>query len=81
MHHTTRPRRQQGGKENMDNSKNKALRRRRRTLKLDGETVRPVRDLLPYTPPQLISWGTLVDLTQGGRGRAFDFVPGTSRAV
>lgn len=48
---------------------------RRRTLKLNEETVRP------YTPPQLIAWGTLLDLTQGPRGFLADGASGGSRAI
>jgi hypothetical protein len=27
----------------------------------------------PYSPPQLIAWGTLLELTRGGAGGALDF--------
>lgn len=35
----------------------------------------------PYAPPQLIAWGTLLDLTQGPGGFLPDGASGGSRAI
>ena len=41
----------------------------------------PARGRQPYAPPQLIAWGTLVDLTQGPGGFLPDGLSGGSRAI
>lgn len=41
----------------------------------------PARGRRPYAPPQLIAWGTLLDLTQGPGGFQFDGLSGASRAI
>jgi len=35
----------------------------------------------PYAPPQLIAWGRLTELTQGGRGARQDFGPLVTKAI
>lgn len=41
------------------------------------KSVTPARGRQPYSPPQLIVWGTLLDLTQGAVGAQNDFVGGS----
>ena len=41
----------------------------------------PARGRRPYAPPQLIAWGTLLDLTQGPGGFLPDGASGGSRAI
>ena len=44
-------------------------------------TATPARGRRPYAPPQLIAWGTLLDLTQGPAGFLPDGSSGGSRAI
>jgi hypothetical protein len=41
----------------------------------------PARGRRPYATPQLIAWGTLLDLTQGHGGISFDGASGVSKAI
>lgn len=44
--------------------------------------VKPAsRGQKPYSPPELIEWGRLTDLTQGGKGARSDFGPIVTKAI
>jgi hypothetical protein len=54
-----------------------------RAVLLDREkraTSAPGREREPYSPPQLIVWGSVRELTRGGSGGALDFGPTVTKA-